>query len=187
MSDSSAGVAEPTAGFFVVALPELDDGPARRLEAIRAANDPLHDRIGAHFTFVFGVHGHPPDDVEAEVRKRVASVPCFDFEAHFTTVRHDVLARRFYASLLPERGVTAMLSLHAGLNAGWLRKYLRRDIDFVPHLTLARNEDLGVLDRLADDLNRDGFSIAGRIASLDVVEVRPTAITSVAHIELRGS
>ncbi len=186
MSDSSVGVAEPTAGLFVVALPELDDGTARRLEAIRAANDPLHDRIGGHFTFVFGVHGRAPDDIEAEVRQRVASMPSFAFEARFTAVRHDAVARRFYASLVPELGVTAMLSLHASLNAGWLRKYLRRDIDFVPHLSLARSEDLGSLDQLAADLNRDGFAVAGRIASLDVVDVRPTAITSVAHIELRG-
>ena len=187
MSDQTGGIKEPTAGFFVVALPELDDDTLRRLDVIRRANDPLHDRIGPHITFVFGVQRRDLDDVEAEIRRLASPQPSFVFEARFTAVRQDVAARRFYAGLVPERGVTAMLALHASLHSGWLRKHLRRDIDFAPHITLARNEDLGVLDRLADDLNQDGFAVAGRITGLEVVEVTPTAINPVAHIALGGS
>ena len=184
MSDPGIAVGQPSAGLFVIARPVFDAGTLDRLETIRSAHDPFHDRIGPHLTFVFGVQKRDADDIAEEVRRLAAGLPAFAFDAAFISVRHDVVTRRFYAGLIPERGVTAMLDLHARLHAGWLRKYLRRDIDFSPHITLARNEDIGVLDALADGLNTDRLTVSGRIASLEVVEIMPTEIASRATIAL---
>ena len=108
-----------------------------RIEAFRARHDPLAPHIAAHLTLVFPFPtALTAMQIETHVRKVVAGWP--PIPVQFRAVRG--VANEF-VFLMAGRGAAAVTGLHDKLYARSLLPHLRRELEYEPHITLARQPD----------------------------------------------
>jgi hypothetical protein len=95
-------------------------------------------------------------------------------------------AERAYVYLVPDEGYSGLSRMHDDLYGGCLRKLLRLDIPFVPHITLGSMADRAAAKRLCDDLNRSGLEIGGSVNALTVAMLQDEKIRDLARFALGG-
>lgn len=81
--------------------------------------------------------------------------------------------------LMPRAGTALFTSLHEKLYAGPLAAAARRDIPFLPHITLGRFASSSEAATLAARLRSDFTPIAGRVDAIDVVHIADDRIRTV--------
>jgi len=170
----------------VVAYPNLAASDRDWMEAVRAEHDPQAARLGAHFTLVFPTAVAAPPMV-ARVRSVAATCRPFGFGLAEVKIVRDAVAMMWHMFLVPAAGQAELRALHEGLYDGELRRHLRADVPFVPHVTVAASADEAVCARLAARLAQEGRVVCGSVDSLDVVEVSPAGVQRVATVALGGS
>jgi hypothetical protein len=94
------------------------------------------------------------------VLRRAAAVP-------------DVIGGGCYIFLLAEEG-----------HAGALAAHRRRDIPFVPHVTVGAHPQTGECERIANQLNEERRIVRARINSVDASEMGESMVRTVAEIKL---
>jgi 2'-5' RNA ligase len=168
----------------VVAYPTLSDDDRQWIEGIRARYDPLASRIAAHFTLVF-----PTEVAEAPVVAQVTnalqsseSIPVvLGRAASFP----DAIGNGYYVSLLTQEGYPELRAVHDALHNGVLAAGRRRDIPFVPHVTVGAHPQSDECERIAHQLNKERRTVRARIESIDVIEVGESIVCTVVKIPLR--
>jgi 2'-5' RNA ligase len=114
------------------------------IERFRAAHDPLAGVLAAHLTFVFPFASTlGAVQIAAHVRRALARWPVLP-------VRLEGLGH-FHADwphLRVSRGHDSVMALHDRLYRGALSPFLRRDLPYEPHVTLARARDAADCDAL---------------------------------------
>jgi 2'-5' RNA ligase len=130
----------PLPRFAVAWFPDLDG--LDRIEAFRARHDPMARLIPAHLSLVFPF---PTAQTALQVETHVQRVV-----SRWPPVAVSFRVPRLYANefifLMASRGAAAVAALHDRLYTRSLRAHLRRDLPYEPHITLARNADLGALE-----------------------------------------
>jgi 2'-5' RNA ligase len=166
----------------VVAYPTLNRADSEWIEAVRAAHDPQAQRIKAHFTLVFPVQ-MTADELDREIAVVAASTERVSVEMARAVVRADAVSGRHLVVLEPEAGRQDIVTVHNRLYAGVLERHLRRDLPFVPHMTIGAAPDRPTAESLAAVANaRMGFR--GELASLTLVDVDASVVRTVASYRL---
>lgn len=154
--------------LYTIACPEIADHARRSIERVRAAHDPQHGVVDAHFTLLFG--GAVSD--EAAYATHVGAVAARTGPIRFTCRRAvtDTVpdAAVTYVYLVPDEGSDAIVQLHDRLYAGPMAGQRRADIDYRPHITVASMADAAAARSLCAELNAAGMHIAGRLATLRI-------------------
>ena len=167
----------------VVAYPTLSDDDRQWIEGIRARYDPLASRIAAHFTLVFPTEvAEVP--VVAQVRNALQSLESIPVVLRRAAAFPDAFGSGYYVFLLAEKGHPELLAVHDTLYEGVLAAHRRRDIPFVPHVTVGAHPQLGDCERIASQLNEEHRIVRARINSVDVIEVGESMVRTVAEIPL---
>jgi 2'-5' RNA ligase len=167
----------------VVAYPTFSVDDRQWIEAIRARNDSAALRIGAHVTLVFpaAVAQAPLVTHVRTTLRCCASIPIVLLRAD---VSPDLTEGGYCVSLLAEEGRAELLALHDRLYEGMRTLHRRRDVPFIPHVTVGRHRRMVESARLADQLNRERRVVRARIDRIDVVEVQAGMVRSVADVRL---
>lgn len=167
----------------VVAYPTLSDEDRQWIEGIRARYDPLASRIAAHFTLVF-----PTEVAEAplvaRVRTALRSCESISVVLRRAAAFPDANGSGHYVFLLAEEGQADLLALHDTLYDGVLVAHPRRDVPFVPHVTVGAHPQRGECERIANELNEGRRTLQARIDSVEVLEVGESLVRTVAEIPL---
>jgi len=170
----------------VVAYPNVAAVDRAWIEAVRVEHDPQAARLGAHFTLVF-----PAEVAAAPMVARVQSVAAscrpFAFALAEVKIVRDAATLMWHVFLVPTSGQAELRALHERLYDGELRRHLREDVPFVPHVTVAASADEAACARLAARLEQEGRVVCGRVDSLDVVEVVSAGVHRVAAVPLGDS
>jgi 2'-5' RNA ligase len=125
----------PLPRFAVAWFPAFDG--LERIEAVRARHDPMGRDVAAHLTLVFPFPtALTALQLETHVRKVAAGWP--PIPVGFRTVRG---VGNEFVFLMAQRGAAAITQLHDKLYARSLRQYLRRDMEYEPHITVARQPE----------------------------------------------
>jgi 2'-5' RNA ligase len=123
------------------------------LERFRAAHDPRSRALAAHVTLVFPFGSSLGDvQVAAHVRRTVARWPVLP-------VRLEGLGH-FHADWIYVRlshGHAAVSALHDRLYRGALAPFLRRELPYEPHVTIARAVDVLACDALLRTARAQGL------------------------------
>jgi 2'-5' RNA ligase len=171
----------------VIAYPVLSDDDRRWIEDIRTAHDPQSTRVAAHFTLVF------PADIRADPVVKHVEFILREFERISFVLRQalvvrDLVGQGAHVFLVPDQGEDEITRLHDRLYSEFLEPYRRKNMPFVPHVTVAAIGDFGTCESLADRLNEERREISGQITGVDVVET-DAPVRTVAHLKLaaRGS
>jgi 2'-5' RNA ligase len=161
----------------VVSYPILDEADRRWVESIRASHDPQAARLAAHFTLVF-----PADVPLGEVAVEVAAVARSTAPIRFIIRRakpvRDTVGDGGHVFLVPDEGAHAIATLHDQLYRGVLRPHLRKNVPFVPHITVAAALDFSRCEALVQDLNRNARTLGGVLESVELVDVAGTVVSS---------
>lgn len=170
-----------------VCIPTFPEPAHRWLQKLRAAHDPEYSSlIAPHLTLVF------PNSVltEADFISHVAS---YAREARATEVEffsaqeyHDAGTGLDFVYLIPSVGYAWFVQLHEKLHSGPLASQRRRDVAFIPHITVGRFTGGGSALALAATLKSERNAIAGRVEAIDVVEVGDDLVRHV-HREPLGA
>jgi hypothetical protein len=175
------------ARHYVVAYPRLSERDHAWIQDYRAKHDPRYFKlIAPHVTLVFGIADLGAEELVREVRARAAGVPAFDFELAVATLNRDSSGDYYHEFLVPEKGYAGIIRLHDRLYGGALARYLRLDIDFIPHVGIGNDTDPQACKRRVDALNAAGIAIPGRIEALDVIELLDDSVRTVERIPLQG-
>ena len=153
--------------LLIVAPLEAAAPDTRRVEAIRRRHDPHRALIAAHVTLVFGFD--TPDAVVAarHLARVVAVQGAIALRlASFVAVR-DASGTQSHVFLVPDQGRAEIEDLHDRLHTGPLEGQMRRDIPFIPHVTVAAREHHDEAEDLARELGRIG--IPARLAALELI------------------
>lgn len=125
----------PLPRFAVAWFPAFDG--LERIEACRARHDPAAGHVAAHLTLVFPFPtALSAMQVETHVRKVAAGWP--PIPVSFGAVRG---VGNEFVFLMAQRGAAAVTQLHDKLYARSLRQHLRRDLEYEPHITIARQPE----------------------------------------------
>lgn len=153
---------------FAVAWFPRFEGIAR-IEEFRRRHDPVAHLIPAHLSLVFPFPSALTRlQVETHVKRVVGRFPAIPVT--FRTVKP---AASEFAFLMAARGAAAITELHDRLYTRSLAPHLRRDLEYAPHITLARYPTLEALDAAVDearDLFRDELRDVLREVTLLAVE-----------------
>jgi 2'-5' RNA ligase len=87
--------------------------------------------------------------------------------------------------LVPAEGSVQITALHERLYAGVLKRRLRSDIPFVPHLTVGASPDSGTAERLAEELRAEARPVRGSVSRIDMVNVGTPRVETIASYVLR--
>jgi len=169
----------------VVAYPVLSVDDRRWIEDIRIRYDPMVSRIAAHFTLVFPTEA-AEDAMLAHVRNATQLAGAFPVVLRRAVTVPDMIGSGHSVFLLPETGYTQLISLHELLYDGVLASHRRRDIPFVPHVTVAACSQPGQCEKIADQLNEERRAVNASIHSVDVIEVGGSAARTMAEIQLKS-
>ncbi len=168
----------------IVAYPKLHDADRRRIESFRAKHDPQASRVALHFTLVFPFAGSP-DELVPEIAIAARSTKPIPFTIGRTAVVADPVAGSgYHIFLVPDEGAWQIAALHDRLYAGALRPHLRRDISFIPHITVAAAREAHVAEQWARTLNAPSRILHGTVAGIDLVDLGQHRVRSVASYAL---
>lgn len=171
--------------LLVLAYPRIAQADFAWLQAIRAQHDKrYYDLVAPHITLVFPVVGAPRNDFIAHVKRQAASIPPISFVARCALVVADDSKRFSHVFLVPDEGFSQIVKLHDRLYTDALVPELRLDITFIPHIGVANADDAHKCKRLADELNAQGFQLAGLIDTLDVVCYENNEVRTIEQIAL---
>jgi len=161
--------------YLVVAYPSISSSDFQWIESYRSENDKRYFKVvKPHFTLVFPISSHDihQTDVTDEVMKQLAESrggskekTAIEFEIRVATISQDHSKEYFHEFLVPDRGYSDIVKLHDKLYSDKFRKYLRFDIDYIPHIGIGNSpkDDVLISKKRVDQLNSDGIYITGSI------------------------
>lgn len=116
--------------YALVHYPKLEN---EKVEKFRKKYDPLVDVIEPHITLIFPLPANQIDESQLvdHINKTLSKWKPFDI--HLTGLKKSWDCWLF---LLIKKGGNSITKLHDELYTGILAKYLHKDIEFIPHISL---------------------------------------------------
>ena len=166
-----------------VGYPRLEESDHRWIESFRARHDPQASRIRAHFTLVFPVElaAEPVVEDLSAILKNAKPIP---FVLRRAEPVPDLVAGGSHVFLVPEEGRDEIVALHDRLHGGLLRRFLRLDLPFLPHITVGGSATFDPCQRLAAELNRETLAVSGVLEHVDLIEITNEGIKTVVRFAL---
>jgi 2'-5' RNA ligase len=172
--------------LLVLGYPTLNPVDYRRIQAIRAEHDPQFGMVQPHFTLVFPLDGMREEALTLHVRRAAEHLPPIDLRLTCALAWPEQDRPLTYVFLAPDAGFGRLVTLYDRLYSGPLAMYLRLDLSFVPHITVAACADGAAAFGLARDLNEEGIAMPGKLDRLTVVRLADGAVKQRAEIALGG-
>jgi len=115
--------------YAIAIYPKLEDDS--KIQVIRKKYDPYYQLINPHLTIVFPFSSIEKKEIEDHISKTINQFGKFD-------LRLNGLTRSFdnWLFLTMKEGNQKIIELHDKLYTGILKKELKEDIKFIPHIGL---------------------------------------------------
>ena len=170
----------------LISYPALPAHVVTWMQDIRRRFDPQFALLPPHFTFVF-----PTSDVDetlltSHAETVLGATAAIDFTIIRARVFPDPKSNSAYVFLVPDRGYEEMVALNTRLFGGPLAASKTPGVAFTPHITIAHQNDLGLITGLADAINGQDIDIAGRLNSYNLVRRTATGLEECRRIDAGG-
>jgi hypothetical protein len=163
--------------YVLVYYPEFDEKTEENIEAFRRKYDPFVDSWKPHVPFIFPV---PCSEVEEEKITEHVETVLKNWKSFSIQLGGFRKSWDHWLFLLLKKGNEEAIALHDELYTGMLSPYLRRDIEYIPHvgigLFVRKDAGYNVLDPEKVDFDAKLYSQASReakslkISSFDTVD-----------------
>jgi 2'-5' RNA ligase len=169
----------------IFALPDLAPKDTAWIEAVRRRHDPQAALIAAHFTLVFPFDGADEAEVLTHARTVCARASPIAFRLVSAMAVRDSLTPRSHVFLTPDVGTHEISALHDALYQGPLAPFLRGDLPYAPHVTVAAFEGQADAEALARSLGP--IDIQGRLTALTLARLGDEVLEDPQHLPLGPS
>lgn len=172
--------------YAIVAFPKFEHGDFERIQRHREKHDAAHHQlIRPHFTLVFPTKGTESLFMveAAHISERIKSFP---FSIRRATVHKNEFTGQYHTFLMPGDGYSQLVHIHDELYARRLSLALRADIPYIPHVTIATQEDEKLCKELSRRWNGGRYEIRGIIDELSVLEVETQRVRKLLRLPLLG-
>ena len=171
--------------LIAVCYPELKPADLGWIESFRKKYNPNDfKKIAPHISLVFPVDDIDPDAFTDHIRRMASRTAIIDFIIRGTVMVKGVDGHPWYLFLTPDEGCSKIEKLHDRLYTGFLKKHLRLDIPFMPHMTIGIFDDKQACKETADLINGNEFAVAGRITTIDIADYTANRIWAIERIKL---
>jgi hypothetical protein len=117
------------------------------IEAFRSKHDPMASLVPAHLSLVFPFPTALPElQVRTHVQRVASRWPIIP-----VTFRHTRIEANEFLFLMASRGSQSIIGLHDKLYTRSIAPYLRTDIAYQPHITVARQPSFPALEAAAEE------------------------------------
>ena len=103
----------------------------------------------------------------------------FAFTLTKAVVEENIYPKYFQVHLVANEPIAGIVELHDSLYVGVLASELRKDIPYVPHITVASNENKELIQQLADEINKSGLAIKGDVDGVTVSSFDGTKVIDI--------
>ena len=173
--------------LLLLAYPCLEPADRDWIQALRARHNPEHFRlVDPHFTLVFPVTGMPQADFISHAAASLAEAKPIPFTLRSAKAVSDPPHHETHVFLVPGKGRKAIVALHQRLYQGPLADALRRDIRYLPHITIGNSTDRPVAAALARDINAGGVNILGKIDAIEAVRLEQRGVETLQRFALES-
>ena len=167
--------------LYTIACPEVDDRAQRFIERVRAAHDPQHAVVEAHFTLLFGSAVTDEAAYADHVRAVAGRTGPIRFACRKAVTHTGAGEQATLVYLVPDEGREAIVRLHDDLYTGPMAGARRTDIAYLPHITVAAMADAGAADALCATLNAAGIDVAGSLTGLRIGTLQDGGFRTLSH------
>jgi 2'-5' RNA ligase len=155
------------ATLYTVAFPALSAADRAQIDAIRGRHDARNARvIPPHFTLVFACSAVDERDYLDHVRAIAERTPRIPFTCRYAKLGPASEGAAAHVYLVPDEGSSRIALLHDRLYGGPLAPHLRRDLPYVPHITIGSFDARAEAEALCKQLNTQGMMIEGTLDAL---------------------
>lgn len=168
----------------VVGYPALSEEHHQWIESVRRRHDPQAGLIRAHFTMVFPCHADPDDALASLSAAGSSCIPIPFTIRRAEAVRNAVGAAASVFLIPDDRACAHITTLHDRLYQGVLKRHLRQDIPYLPHITVAASSSLERCQALAGELSDRSVNISGTIDAIDLLDLDATPVRTLHRIVL---
>lgn len=161
--------------LYTVSFPALRDADRDFIRRFRAAHDTKKSAvIDAHFTFVFGCETADGGEnlTKLKYTNHVAAVASAFTKIQFccrrATVDRDLESGAHLVFLVPDEGAAEMIQLHDELYTGPLASFLRKDLTYTPHMTVAAAAERKQAEDLCLEIYSRKLEITGTLETLTI-------------------
>jgi hypothetical protein len=156
--------------ILVLAYPEIEAGGFDLIQEFRSHHDQLYFKVvDPHFTLLFPVFDFSAEQVLEEVKRVAKGSEKFSFSKLKAISHKDELSELSYVFLVPEIGYGNIVNLHDALYGKILAAELKKEIPYIPHVSIASSQEQERCIELATDWNNRKIEIEGIIGSMSVV------------------
>jgi 2'-5' RNA ligase len=147
--------------LVVIGYPKLVEPDYRWIQRIRAQFDSQFQIIEPHFTLVFPCLPPNQTDFVEHVKTAIKRMNQIHFVIRQALTIQDRLSKQYLVFLAPQEGASELITLHDILYAGLPEAELRKDIPFIPHITIGNGPDPEKLTPIIEEFNTRSSSING--------------------------
>ncbi|MGG2065743.1 2'-5' RNA ligase family protein [Bacillus sp. S14(2024)] len=127
----------------------LSNNNLEEIEAIRRKHDPLFGLISPHITLVFPFVSEVPSEyLKKHIEIIISSMSSFQIMLNPVVTNSEE-----YLFLLIEEGKESIIELHNKLYTDFLQVFLRKEIPYIPHVTVGRKGDKEQAFRIIKNLH----------------------------------
>lgn len=170
--------------YLAVAYPKFKRKDYQWIQNYRKRFDlRFYNIVEPHITLVFALKMNREVFVR-DMRSKLKKVKKINFELKIAALNFDNSQTYYHEFLIPEKGHSSIIKLHDKLYSGKLNKFLRLDIDYIPHIGIG-NSDSGIKSKKrVDYLNKKAIAIKGTINYVDVIEYDNNQVKTIDRIKL---
>jgi len=137
------------------------------IDRIRKKYDPYYKKFKSHITLAFPFENISQKELYNHIKKSLHSIR--SFKMTLQGIRKS--PEEYYLYLLVKKGKKEILKIHKRLYLRLLTKYLRKDIPYIPHMTLGVFKKKKEIDRALKELKNKNLEIKAVINSIYLINL----------------
>jgi len=170
-----------------ISYPIFEEAGPGWIDNHRAQYDPAgHELLKPHFTFIHPQTALPRQPFIDHVAGIASSTSPVAFNISGAILFKTPVDPVWYAFLVPDRGYHDLVELHDELYTGDLQAQLRRDIPYVPHVTVGRFRQQAKAEAAVARINSERIDITGTVGTIEIVDYSGTHLEHIARVTLSG-
>jgi 2'-5' RNA ligase len=174
--------------LLTIAFPDLDQSDQEYWEAYKNLHSSAsRSSVGLHFTLAFANSKVAETLYCAHIAAVATATPRVEFVCNYAMLGADDEDDRAYVFLVPDEGYASISLLHDRVYTGPLESFLRLDLPYVPHITVATLNDRKLAKKLCDELNHQGVCLKGSLTKASVGHIRDGLFSTRSEYTLAGS
>jgi len=135
------------------------------IESARKKYDPLYKEFKSHITVAFPFENVSQKKLEKHITNAIKGIK--PFELVLKGVRKS--PKEFYLYLLVNKGKKELIKIHKKLYSKLLTKHLRKDIPYIPHVTIGIFHEKKYIDKALKELRNKKVESKTKVNSISLI------------------